>query len=85
MRNRYELAECLEEAFLTGIGVTDPKVPGDPELPLLLDKVHPIHEVVKVDCAIPGCPPSADVIWVALKALLAGNLPQFPLELIRYD
>ncbi len=85
LRNRYDLKECLQEAFLTGLGVTDPKVPGDPELPLLLAKVHPIHEVVKIDYAIPGCPPSAEVIWVALSALLSGNVPNLPLELIRYD
>ncbi len=85
LRNRYDLGDCLEEAFLTGIGVTDPKVPGDPELPLLLDKVHPIHEVVKVDCSIPGCPPSADTIWAVLTALIAGNEPRLSGEAIRYD
>jgi NAD-reducing hydrogenase small subunit len=85
LRNRYDLGECLQEAFLTGLGVTDPKVPSDPELPLLLAKVHPIHEVVKIDYAIPGCPPSAEVIWIVLEALLAGNIPKLPLELIRYD
>jgi coenzyme F420-reducing hydrogenase gamma subunit len=38
-------------------------IPNDPELPLPLDKVHPLHEVVKVDYFIPGCPPSGDAIW----------------------
>ncbi len=85
LRNRYDLGDCLEEAFLTGIGVTDPKVPGDPELPLLLDKVHPIHEVVKVDYSIPGCPPSADTIWAVLTALIDGNEPELAYGLIRYD
>ncbi|GAB6067834.1 hydrogenase [Methylothermus subterraneus] len=85
LRNRYELSQCLAEAFLTGIGVTDPKMPSDPELPLLLNKVHPIHEVVKVDYSLPGCPPSAEAIWTALSALLAGNVPQLPPEGIRYD
>lgn len=85
LRNRYDLADCLKEAFLTGLGVTDPKIPNDPELPLLLEQVHPIHEVVKVDYSIPGCPPSADAIWAALTALIAGNAPQLPYFLIRYD
>ncbi len=85
LRNRCDLGDCLEEAFLTGIGVTDPKVPGDPELPLLLDKVHPVHEVVKIDYSLPGCPPSADTIWAALTALIEGNAPQPPYELIHYD
>ncbi|MFN3919528.1 MAG: NADP oxidoreductase [Methylohalobius sp.] len=85
LRNRYELGDCLKEAFLIGLGVVDPKIPNDPELPLLLDRVHPIHEVVKVDYSIPGCPPSAEAIWAALTALIAGNEPQLPYRLIRYD
>lgn len=85
LRNRFDLGDCLEEAFVTGIGVTDPGVPSDPELPLLLDKVHPIHEVVKVDYFIPGCPPSADAIWAVLTALIEGNEPVLPYGLIRYD
>ena len=85
LRNRYDLGDCLEEAFISGIGVTDPKVPGDPELPLLLDKVHPIHEVVKIDCSIPGCPPSAETLWTVLTELIDGNEPKLAYELIRYD
>ena len=48
-------------------------IPNDPELPLLLDKVYPCHEVVKIDYFLPGCPPSADTLWEALTALLAGK------------
>ena len=36
MRNSFELKECLEEAYIDGIGVTNPKIPNDPEIPLLL-------------------------------------------------
>lgn len=86
LRNRFDLADCLEEAFVTGLGVTgNPKVPSDPELPLLLDKVHPIHEVVRVDHSIPGCPPSAEVIWKVLTALIEGRMPELSPEEIRYD
>ncbi len=85
LRNRFDLGDCLEEVFVTGLGVTDPKVPSDPELPLLLDKVHPIHEVVKVDYFIPGCPPAADTIWAVLTALIEGNEPILPEALLRYD
>ena len=85
LRNRYDLGDCLEEAFISGIGITDPRVPADPELPLLLDKVHPIHEVVRVDYSIPGCPPSADTIWTVLTDLIEGNEPMLAYELIRYD
>ena len=57
MRNFIPLQACLQEAYLDGIGIENPQIPNDPELPLLLDKVHPIHEVVKVDYYLPGCPP----------------------------
>jgi NAD-reducing hydrogenase small subunit len=50
-------------------------IPNDPELPLPLDKVHPIHEVVKIDYFLPGCPPSADAIWKFLTDLIAGRTP----------
>ena len=55
---------AIEEAFLNGPTVVNPsgKVPDDEEIPLLLDKVYPCHEVVKIDYHLPGCPPSADTI-----------------------
>ena len=85
MRNSIPLEECLQEAYLNGFGVENPQVPNDPELPLLLNKVHPIHEVVKVDYFLPGCPPSADVFWKFLTDLIAGQEPSLPYELVHYD
>ncbi|PKM11452.1 MAG: NADP oxidoreductase [Gammaproteobacteria bacterium HGW-Gammaproteobacteria-3] len=85
LRNFIPLEECLSEAYLDGIGVENPKIPSDPELPLLLDKVYPLHEVVKVDYFLPGCPPSADVFWKFLSDLLAGKEPSLPYELVHYD
>ena len=85
MRNHIPLEECLAEAYLQGIGVENPQIPNDPELPLLLNKVHPIHEVVKVDYFLPGCPPSADVFWKFLSDLASGIHPSLPYELVHYD
>ena len=85
MRNQFDLQECLAESYLDGIGVENAQIPNDPEIPLLLDKVHPIHEVVKVDHVLPGCPPSADLIWEALVALLSDKPIELPYELIKYD
>ena len=85
MRNHVPLEDCLAEAYLDGIGVDNPHIPNDPELPLLLNKVHPIHEVVKVDYFLPGCPPSADVFWKFLTELASGQLPTLPYELVHYD
>lgn len=87
LRNGIPLAECYAEAYLNGPSVHNPegKIPNDPELPLLLDKVYPCHEVVKIDYHLPGCPPSADTIWETLVALLSSKPVQLPYELIKYD
>ncbi len=41
-------------------------------VPQLLRVVKPIHEFVKVDVFLPGCPPSADTFHTALTALVTG-------------
>lgn len=84
-RNHLDLADCLREVYQTEPGTEGGRIPDDPELPLPLDKVHPIHEVVRVDYFIPGCPPSADTIWKFFNDLLAGRTPTYPHGLIRYD
>ena len=87
MRNGIPLKECLDEAYKNGPTVYNPsgKIPADPELPLLLDKVYPCHEVVKIDVHLPGCPPPADAIWEALVALLTSKPINLPYELLKYD
>ncbi|HOJ02956.1 MAG TPA: NADP oxidoreductase [Bacteroidota bacterium] len=87
MRNTMPLIECLEEAYLNGPSVHNPsgQIPNDPEIPLLLNKVYPCHEVVKMDYHLPGCPPSAETIWQALVALLNNKPMDLPYELIKYD
>lgn len=44
-------------------------------VPRLLPRVLPVHQVVKVDVFLPGCPPAADVLYSALTELLAGRSP----------
>lgn len=85
MRNHFTLEECLNEAYLDEIGVDNPQIPSDPELPLLLSKVHPIHELVKVDYYLPGCPPPADAFFKILSDLLVGKTPSLPKEMLHYD
>ena len=85
MRNSFALKDCLEEAYIDGIGVTNPQIPNDVEIPMLLNKVHPIHEVVKVDHFLPGCPPSGDAIWTFLTELIEGRPISLPYEQIHYD
>jgi NAD-reducing hydrogenase small subunit len=85
MRNPIGLRECLEATFLSPAADGDHRIPDDPVLPRLLDRVYPAHEVVTIDYFLPGCPPSADTIWTGLKDLLAGRTPSFPYQLLRYD
>lgn len=86
MRNNFTLQECLEESYLNAIGVENPHIPDDPEIPLLLNKVHPIYEVVKIDYFLPGCPPSGDAIWAFLSDLLAGKTEiKLSHQLLHYD
>jgi len=87
MRNNIPLEECIDEAYRNGVTVYNPQgiTPQDPDLPLLLDKVYPAHEVVKIDYFLPGCPPSADTLWAVLTALLSGKPVELPYELLKYD
>lgn len=77
--------EILEAAYRRPPTVSNPDavLPGQPvragdhdlSLPVLLSRTLTLAEVVRVDCTIPGCPPSPAVISAALETLLAGELP----------
>jgi NAD-reducing hydrogenase small subunit len=88
MRNGIPIRECLEEAYYQSptIDPADPKImPGDEDLPIILDKVYPLHEVVKIDAYLPGCPPQADLIWKALTSLLEGKPLDLTYNLLKFD
>jgi NAD-reducing hydrogenase small subunit len=87
LRNGIPLKECLDEAYLKCPTVNEGEglIPNDEELPVILDKVYPCHEIVKIDYFLPGCPPSADLIWEALTALLSGKKLDPSYELIKFD
>jgi NAD-reducing hydrogenase small subunit len=84
-RNHLDLRDILEEVYHISPATGKGMVPNDPELPLPLDKVHPIHEVVRVDYFLPGCPPQAQAIWAFLTDLIAGRTPRLGHGLIHYD
>ncbi len=67
MRNRFLVPQVLTEVF--------GQQSVDIQVPRLLDRVRSIHEVVKVDLGVPGCPPNAGVIRYILEELLAGRQP----------
>ena len=86
-RNHLDLQDILIEVYQTGhsLDAEHAQIPNDPELPLLLDKVRPIREVVQVDYFLDGCPPSGDAIWKFLTELLAGKTPSLPYPLRHFD
>jgi [NiFe] hydrogenase diaphorase moiety small subunit len=87
MRNTIPLVECLEEAYLNCV-TTEPAenaVPYHEDLPKILDKVYPCNEIVEVDYFIPGCPPSANHIWKAVKNLLFGEQYSVLYSEFKYD
>jgi NAD-reducing hydrogenase small subunit len=88
LRNGIPIRECLREAYLTGPSVTantEHIIPNDEELPMILDKVYPNQEIVKIDYYLPGCPPRADLIWETLVALIKGKEINLPYEVIKFD
>lgn len=75
MRNPFGVKAICDRAYRENATVNSGTVPFE-IVPKLLPSVRPVHEVVQVDVFVPGCPPSADVIFHALTELLAGRMPQ---------
>jgi len=84
-RNQLDIGQILRDVYCTPSSSGCNQIPNDPELPLPLNQVHPIHEVVHVDYFLPGCPPSADAIWTFMNDLIAGRTPHLGHGLMRYD
>jgi len=76
MRNPLGSAEhVLTRAYLEGADIAA-QIPAEPGIvPVLLDRVQPVHEVVPVETFLSGCPPPADRIRAVLEQLLAGKIP----------
>jgi NAD-reducing hydrogenase small subunit len=87
LRNSIPLKECLDEAYLNSptVAPEDRLIPNDEDLPIILDRVYPCHEIVKIDYFLPGCPPSADLIWEAVTALVEGRPLKLTYDLIKFD
>lgn len=74
MRNPIGTEPLLQRAFVDQTTL-HPQIPTQ-HVPRLLDKVLPVHKVVPVDVFLPGCPPSADLIYDTLDRLLTGREPR---------
>jgi NAD-reducing hydrogenase small subunit len=73
MRNQIAPRKLLERIYVEGVQET-PGIPTE-GVPALLRHAIPVHEVVKVDLHVPGCPPSAQAIVSVLGELLDGRVP----------
>ena len=73
MRNQIVPRKLLERIYIEGVQET-PGIPTE-GVPALLRHAIPVHEVVKVDLYVPGCPPSAASIVFVLGELLGGRVP----------
>jgi NAD-reducing hydrogenase small subunit len=78
MRNAFGTNAVLDRAYRENV-TCDPGIPNQ-VIPALLPNSRPIHEFVKVDVFVPGCPPSADTIYYVVSELLEGRTPDVTLK-----
>jgi NAD-reducing hydrogenase small subunit len=85
LRNPLGMAlEVLRPVYVEG-GALNAQVPaGEGIVPVLLDRVLPLHAVVHVDHFLPGCPPPSAHIRAALQGLIDGRPPGVSGEMRRF-
>ena len=84
MRNFFNMNDALKRAYIETESTVNGVIPNSEELSKPI-KVMPVNQVVPVDVYLPGCPPSADAIYEALRQLLEGRIPVLTDELLKYD
>jgi NAD-reducing hydrogenase small subunit len=73
MRNSIAPRKLLERIYIEG-AQENKGIPTE-GVPALLRQAVPVHQVVKVDLYVPGCPPPAAAIAYVLGELLEGRVP----------
>ncbi len=74
MRNPIPPRKLLERIYIEG-AQENKGIPVE-GVPALLRQAIPVHQVVKVDLHVPGCPPPASAINYVLGELLEGRTPK---------
>jgi NAD-reducing hydrogenase small subunit len=74
MRNARGAEEALEHAYVTTVD-DNGELPGQ-NIPHLLKRARPVHEVIQVDEFIQGCPPDADLIHLIVSEMVEGRMPR---------
>jgi len=84
LRNRFGVEELVDRAYgelSDGFKIR----PNDyASVAKLLTTARPLHEIIKVDAYLHGCPPTAEQIWFAVTELLAGRIPQYSNVFLRF-
>ncbi len=76
MRNTIPVNRLLERVYLQG--TEGSKVVPTDGVPSLARNVVPLHDAVKIDVHIPGCPPPPAVIAAVLMQVLDGRKVELP-------
>jgi F420-non-reducing hydrogenase small subunit len=85
LANMYNREMIMERAYIETPSTENPEkvLPqtsyqapeGELTLPRLFDTVKTLSQTVKVEYIIPGCPPEEKTTWMALEAVINGQLP----------
>jgi NAD-reducing hydrogenase small subunit len=85
LRNPLERAAPVLDRSYVELADQRKEWPADPGiLPVLRDRVEPLHALVPVDYFLPGCPPSAAEIRTALEAIVVGREPKLEGRQIKF-
>jgi len=71
LRNLNNVNTVLKRSYVDVETNVAGKIPDD--VPVLLQNVRPVKDIIKVDHAIPGCPPLPELIKSGLMDILAGR------------
>ena len=72
LANQYMTEEILQKVFRESKSTESNGIPSE-QIPPLTDRIYALHEVVKVDLALPGCPTTPEMVAGALLSLLEGK------------
>ncbi|HMK33761.1 MAG TPA: NADP oxidoreductase [Desulfomonilaceae bacterium] len=73
MRNQFKVDDVLKRGYVENADLN--AAPPTLEVPPLLKRARPVHEIVNVDVFLPGCPPPSEAILFVLSELLEGRIP----------
>lgn len=84
LRNQFSSEDVLHRTYVE-LADSDSKPPSEfTSIAELLPQAKPLHEIIKVDAFLHGCPPGPEQIWFVLTEMIAGRIPDLPNAYLRY-